>query len=49
MAWQSDPELRAARAPSARLRDLNDETRASDLQALITHNIDAYGDDDELE
>ena len=49
LGMQFDPELLTAPAPSARLRDLNDETRASDLQALITHNIDAYGDDDELE
>lgn len=51
LGMQFDPKLLAAPAasPSTRLRDINDEARATDLQALITHNIDAYGDDDELE
>lgn len=51
LGMQFDPKLLAAPAASSstRLRDINDEARATDLQALITHNIDAYGDDDELE
>ena len=29
------------------MRENNDEIRATDLQALISHNIDAFGDDDD--
>ncbi|MGN0828367.1 MAG: DNA-directed RNA polymerase subunit alpha [Akkermansia sp.] len=42
-----DPKLLAAPTPASRLRDAQDETRGSDLQALITRNITAMGDDDE--
>lgn len=47
LGMQFDPKLLASPSPAARMRDLSDETRASDLQALITHNIAAFGDDDE--
>lgn len=47
LGMQFDPKLLAAPSPASRMRDLSDETRASDLQALITHNIAAFGDDDE--
>ena len=36
-------------APAAHLRENAEETRASDLQALITQNIDFYGADAEDE
>ena len=42
-----DPKLLASPTPASRLRDAQDETRGSDLQALITRNITAMGDDDE--
>ena len=42
-----DPKLLASPSPASRLRDAQDETRGSDLQALITRNITAMGDDDE--
>lgn len=47
LGMQFDPKLLSSPSPAARMRDLSDETRASDLQALITHNIAAFGDDDE--
>ena len=48
LGMQFDPKLLSA-APSAgpRLREAAEETRATDLQALITHNIETYGLDDE--
>ena len=52
LGMQFDPKLLSG-APTAtpRLRDTMDETRATDLQALITHNIETYGldDDDEFD
>ena len=47
LGMQFDAKLLASPAPASRLRDNGDETRATDLQALISHNIDAFGDDDD--
>ena len=48
LGMQFDPKLLSgAPAPSPRLREQADEGRATDLQALITHNIETYGLDDE--
>ena len=47
LGMQFDAKLLASPAPASRLRESNDETRATDLQALISHNIDAFGDDDD--
>lgn len=49
LGMQFDPKLLATPGSSSRLRDTMDEPRATDLQALISHNIEAYGDDDEDE
>ena len=46
LGMQFDSKLLAAPGSSPRLRD-SDEPRATDLQALISHNIEAYGFDDE--
>ena len=48
LGMQFDPKLLSAPGSSPRLRD-SDEPRATDLQALISHNIEAYGFDDEDE
>ncbi len=47
LGMQFDAKLLSAPAPAAKLRPESDEIRNSDLQSLISHNIDAYGDDDE--
>ena len=47
LGMQFDAKLLAAPAPASRMRDNGDEIRATDLQALISHNIDAFGDDDD--
>ena len=47
LGMQFDAKLLASPAPASRMRDINDEARATDLQALISHNIDAFGDDDD--
>lgn len=48
LGMQFDPKLLApASGGSSRLRDADDETRGTDLQALISHNIDVYSDEDE--
>ena len=49
LGMQFDPKLLASATPASRLRDAQDETRGTDLQALISHNIDAYGDDEDDE
>ena len=49
LGMQFDAKLLASPAPASRLRESNDEPRATDLQALISHNIEAYGFDDEDE
>ena len=49
LGMQFDAKLLASPAPASRLRESSDETRATDLQALISHNIEAYGFDDEDE
>ncbi len=48
LGMQFDAKLLSAPGSSPRLRDA-DEPRATDLQALISHNIEAYGFDDEDE
>ncbi len=48
LGMQFDSKLLSAPGSSPRLRDA-DEPRATDLQALISHNIEAYGFDDEDE
>ncbi|MDO5449468.1 MAG: DNA-directed RNA polymerase subunit alpha [Akkermansia sp.] len=47
LGMQFDAKLLAPANGGARLRDAGDEVRGTDLQALITHNIDAFDDDDE--
>ena len=47
LGMQFDAKLLASPAPASRMRENNDEIRATDLQALISHNIDAFGDDDD--
>lgn len=48
LGMQFDPKLLApASGGSSRLRDADDDTRGTDLQALISHNIDVYSDEDE--
>ena len=47
LGMQFDPKLLAAPSSSPRLRESADETRATDLQALIAHNLDTFGLDDE--
>ena len=42
-----DPKLITPPANNQRLRDKTDEGRAADIQALITHNIETFGMDDE--
>ena len=42
-----DPKLITPPASNQRLRDKTDEGRAADIQALITHNIETFGMDDE--
>lgn len=49
LGMQFDPKLLASATPASRLRDAQDETRGTDLQALISHNIDAFGDDEDDE
>ena len=49
LGMQFDAKLLASPAPASRMRDNGDETRATDLQALISHNIDAFADDDDDE
>ena len=46
LGMQFDTKLLASAGAGARMRDA-DEPRATDLQALISHNIAAYGFDDE--
>ena len=48
LGMQFDTKLLASTGAGARMRDA-DEPRATDLQALISHNIEAYGFDDEDE
>ena len=47
LGMQFDPKLLATPAPAPRLRDMGEDSHASDLQALITQNINDYVDDDE--
>ncbi len=47
LGMQFDAKLLSAPAPASKMRADTDEVRGSDLQALISHNIDAYDDDDE--
>lgn len=47
LGMQFDASLLVAPTPSSKLRGDSDEVRSSDLQSLISHNIDAYGDDDD--
>ncbi len=42
-----DAKLLAAPAPAGARLHIDDEVRGTDLQKLITQNIDAWGDDDE--
>ncbi len=49
LGMQFDAKLLAQPGPGSRMRESQDDIRATDLQALITHNIDAYGDDDDDE
>ncbi len=42
-----DPKLLSAPAPAGSRLHIDDEVRGTDLQKLITQNIDAWGDDDE--
>ncbi len=42
-----DAKLLAAPAPAGSRLHIDDEVRGTDLQKLITQNIDAWGDDDE--
>jgi DNA-directed RNA polymerase subunit alpha len=50
LGMQFDAKLLASPAPASRLRDNNDEIRATDLQALISRNIeDSFGDDEDDE
>ncbi len=47
LGMQFDAKLLSAPAPASKLRVETDEIRATDLQALISQNIDAFDDDDE--
>ena len=47
LGMQFDPKLLAAPSSTPRLRESADEARATDLQALIAHNLDTFGLDDE--
>lgn len=51
LGMQFDPKLFSTPSPAARLRESNDEARATDLQALIAHNLDTFGlgDDDDFD
>ena len=49
LGMQFDAKLLASPAPASRMRDISDEARATDLQALISHNIDAFADDEDDE
>ena len=50
LGMKIDPKMLVnTAAPAAHLRENAEETRASDLQALITQNIDFYGADSEDE
>lgn len=47
LGMQFDPKLLAMPSPASRMRDNMEESRATDLQALITHNINIYSDDED--
>ncbi|MBR2144337.1 MAG: DNA-directed RNA polymerase subunit alpha, partial [Akkermansia sp.] len=47
LGMQFDAKLLASPAPASRLRDNGDETRGTDLQALISQNLDSFEDDDD--
>ncbi len=47
LGMQFDAKLLSAPAPASKMRAETDEIRSSELQALISHNIDSFEDDDE--
>ena len=47
LGMQFDPKLLAAPSAAPRLRETGDAERSTDLQALIAHNLDTFGLDDE--
>jgi DNA-directed RNA polymerase subunit alpha len=49
LGMQFDAKLLAAPTPASRMRAADEETRATDLQALISHNISVFGDDEDDE
>ncbi len=44
---QFDAKLLSAAPAPSKIRVESDEIRSSELQALISHNIDSFDDDDE--
>ncbi len=49
LGMQFDAKLLSAPTPASRMRAADDEVRATDLQALISHNISVFGDDEDDE
>ncbi|MBT9448852.1 DNA-directed RNA polymerase subunit alpha [Akkermansia glycaniphila] len=46
LGMQFDPKLLSGPAPAPKMRAESDDVRAADIHALISHNIEAYDDDE---